>query len=925
MVKKFSSEKKENMDLKKNLPLDPKVTIGKLENGITYYIQTNRKPEKRAELRLVVNAGSILENDDQQGLAHLVEHMAFNGTKNFRKQQLVDYLESIGMRFGPDLNAYTSFDETVYILQVPTDSIHIVEKAFQILEDWAHNVSFEDEEIQKERGVVVEEWRLGRGADARMRDKQFPILFKDSQYAKRLPIGQKAVLDTFKIETLRKFYKDWYRAELIAVVAVGDFDKSIVENLIKKYFSNISASKDSKERKIFPIQNHKETLFAIATDKEAGWTSVGIYHKQEVISKKTIVDYRRAIMERLYNEMFNNRLRELTQQHDPPFVSGFSFKGRFVRHKDIYGLSALVKENGIERGLDVLMTEAIRIKKYGFTQTELDRQKKQVLRDIERQYNERDKMESRNFAGRYVSHFLNNDPVPGIEYEYELYKKFLPEIELEEINQLAGEWIREDNRVIMVNAPEKPDLKIPAEQNLLAIFDSVNKKNLSQYEDKVSDEPLVETLPSPARILEEKQIQELGITELKLSNGVKVILKPTDFKNDEIRFNAFSPGGNSLVTENDDYISAVTSSAIIQESGLGKFDKISLQKKLAGKIVNVNPYIGELYEGFSGTASPKDMETMFQLIYLYFTSPRKDSLAFLSYKSKMKGFLQNRSARPETAFEDTIQVTISQYHHRRRPWSEKLIEEINLQDSYNIYKDRFNDASDFTFLFVGNFQVSEFKLLIQKYLGGLPSKNRNENFKDVGVNAPKGVIQKKVNKGVEPKSQVRIIFTGQFEWNEQNRYDMESTASVLRIKLRETLREDMGGTYGVGVFASTSKYARMEYNITITFGCAPDRVEELTNAVFIQIDSLKSFDVKDIYLTKVKESQRRKRETDLKENGFWLSTLQFYYLHNENLLNILNYSKFVEGLSKEAVKKSAQKYFDKNNYIKVVLYPEQTF
>lgn len=907
--------------LSANLPLDPQVKTGKLENGLKYYIRVNKKPEDRAELRLVVNAGSVLEDDDQQGLAHFCEHMAFNGTKHFAKQELVDYLESIGMRFGPDLNAYTSFDETVYMLQIPTDSMKIIENAFQILEDWAHNVSYDDKEIDKERGVIIEEWRLGRGAESRMRDKQFPILFKDSRYAVRLPIGKKNILDSFKHNTLRRFYKDWYRPDLQAVIAVGDFDPQQIESLIRQHFASIPSRKKERKRVVFPVPDNKGTLFAIASDPEATRTSVSIYYKMDLQPQRTIADYRRQIVESLYNSMLNQRFSEKLQQANPPFLYAYSGKGRFVRTKEVYLLSAGVKDNTIPRGLEALLTEAFRVKKYGFTETELARMKKEMMRDMEKSFRERDKTESRNYVSEYTRNFLEDEPIPGIENEYEYYKKLMPGIRLNEVNKLASEWIKDANRVVLVNSPQKTGIKIPTEKDLLAVIHSVEKKKIAAYVDKVSDEPLVRNKPQAGKIVHEEKIPELGLTQWKLSNGIRVVLKPTDFKNDEILFTSFSPGGNSLVKDKD-YIAAVTATAVISEGGLGSFNKIELQKKLSDKVVRVSPFITSLTEGISGSCSPQDMETMFQLIYLYFTAPRMDSTAFQSYKMRMKGFIENRSARPETAFRDTIQVTMAQHHFRARPWSLALLDEMSLSKSFRIYKQRFADAGDFTFFFVGNFDPQKLKQDVATYLGGLSAARQHESWKDPGIEPPKGVVEKKVVKGMAPKSQVRFMFTGPYHWSRQNNYDLRSMVSVLKIKLREVLREDLGGTYGVSVWASTSKYPKEEYTLGISFGCAPDRVEELSKNVFVQIDSLKKYPPTEIYLQKVKETQLRKNETDLKQNRFWLRQLNAYYFTGLDPRVLLQYPKLVDQLNAGTIRATAEKYFNMKNYVRVVLFPK---
>ena len=904
------------------LPLDPQVQTGTLKNGLRYFIRHNQKPENRAELRLVVNVGSVLEEDDQQGLAHFAEHMAFNGTKNFAKQELVDYLESIGMRFGPDLNAYTSFDETVYMLTVPTDSVAIMEQAFQILEDWAHQVSLEDEEIDKERGVVIEEWRLGRGAQQRMFDKQLPILLHDSQYARRLPIGQKAVLDTFQHETLRAFYQNWYRPELMGFVAVGDFDPAWIDSLVHLYFSRIPPAAAAKERRVFPVPDHEETLFAIATDPEATGNSITIYYKQDVRPQGTVATYRQGLIEAIYHRMFNNRLNELTQLPQPPFLYGYSGQGRFLRSKEFFILGSGVQNKGFDAGLEALLTESARVRRFGFTQSELTREKKDVLRGMEQAYRERDKSQSRGFASEYVRHFLEDEPIPGIEKEYELYQQLLPTIELEEINALAGEWTSEKNRVITVDAPQKEGLEVPTEEDLLAVFARVGQKEITPYEDAVSDEPLVAQVPQPAAIVERSEIAELGITRWTLANGIRVVLKPTDFKNDEIRFSAYSPGGHSLVAD-PDYVAASTAASVVEEGGVAGFSQIELQKKLAGKVVWVSPWIGALQEGLSGSASPADVGTLFELIYAYFTAPRQDSTAFQAYQTRMRGFIQNRSAAPETAFGDTIQVTMAQYHHRARPWSVELLDEMDLEKSMEIYRQRFADAGDFTFFFVGNFTLEGIESLVQTYLGGLPSSGRQENWKDVGIEAPRGVIEKTLYRGIEPKSQSHLVFTGPFAYDGwKNNFDFRAMTTVLEIKLREVLREDLGGTYGIGVNASPSHFPDQKYSIDLNFSCDPERVEELTRVIFTQIDSLQKFGTTDLYINKVKEMRKREREINLKENSFWVNILQWSDFHGIDLLLVHQYSQLVDTLTSAVVQAAAQQYFDMENYVRVVLYPE---
>ncbi|MDQ3809491.1 MAG: insulinase family protein, partial [Chloroflexota bacterium] len=848
--------------------------------------------------------------------------MAFNGTKSFAKHELVDYLESIGMRFGADANAYTGFDETVYMLTVPTDSADVLDKGIQILEEWAHEVSFDSTEIEKERGVVIEEWRLGQGAAARMRDKQFPILFKHSRYAERLPIGQKKVLESFTHDQLKRFYRDWYRPDLMAVVAVGDFDKARVERLIRERFSDIPAAKNARPRPQFPVPDHDETLVAIATDREATGTSIGVLYKQTPRTHRTVGAYRQAIVEQLYNGMLNARLSELMQKPDAPFLDASSSQGQFIRSKEAYALGAAVKEGGVERGLEALLTEAERVARHGFTQSELDRQKRDAVRAMERAYAEREKTNSSQYASEYVSHYLESEPIPGVAYEYELYKRFVPGISLAEVNRLPRQWITDRNRVLLLNAPQKDSVHVPEPRELLAVFDAVDRKDIAAYTDSLSDTPLVERPPKPAPVVAERKIDTMGVVEWTLANGVRIILKPTDFKQDQILFRGYSVGGTSLVPD-EDYVSASTAAAVVQAGGIGKFNWIDLQKVLAGKAVAVQPSITELEEGISGSASPQDVETLFQLIYLYFTAPRRDSVAFAAFHSRIKGSLENRSASPEAAFQDTLQVTLAQHHTRARPLTSALFDEMDLEKSLRFYRDRFADASDFTFIFVGTFEPEKLKPLVERYLGGLPATRRTERWRDIGMEYPKGVIRKTVKRGVEPKSQTRIVFTGPVKFSRENVYALQSLADVLEIRLRERLREELGGTYGVSVDASAEREPDQEYEITISFGSAPERLQELTEVVFQQIDSLKTVGPAAKDVNKVKETQRRTRETSLRRNDAWAAQLYTYTRNGWDPRGILTYDALVESLTPELVQRTAQQYLNTKNYVQVSLEPER--
>jgi len=910
-----------SLDLDAPLPFDPAVRRGTLPNGLQYFIRANKKPENRAELRLALNVGSTSEDDDQQGLAHFVEHMAFNGTKNFAKNDIVGFLESIGMRFGADLNAHTSFDETVYQLQLPTEDMKIVDKGIQILEDWAHNISMEDVEIDKERGVIIEEMRLRLGAEFRMSQKQYPIMYYGSRFPERWPIGKKEILETFKHDVIKRFYRDWYRPDLMAVVVVGDFDPAKVEEMVVRHFSKIKPAATPRTREWFPMPDHKQTLFAIATDPEGTRSSVSVMYKHDYKPDLTVRDYRQGIVDAIYNQMLNQRLYEISQEPNAPFLGAFSSKGSFNRAKEMYRLSAGVKNGGIEQGLEAILTEAKRVEKFGFTPTELERVKKDMLRSFEQAYAERDKIESGQYAEEYVNYFTSLVPAPGIDYEFALYQKYVNSITLDEVNRLAAELIREDNRVFTVTAPQKDGVAVPDSTGLLAIVKKVEAKEVMPYVDQVSDQPLLAAKPAAGKVVETKTTPELGLTEWKLSNGIRVVMKPTDFKNDEVSFTAFSQGGTSLASDAD-FIPASTASIVIPMGGVGQFDQIALQKMLTGKAADVSPYINELQEGINGSASPKDLETMFQLIYLYATQPRMDPKAFETFKASQRASLQNRNARPETAFQDTVTNVLSQYHFRRKPWTEETLEKVDLQKSYDFYRQRFADMGDFTFVFVGNFKPEEIKPMIETYLGGLPSKGGQENWKDLGIRTPTGVINKAVRKGVEQKGQVRIALTGPFEWSRKNRLDMRALMDVLDIRLRESLREDKGGVYSPAAFGSSSHYPVPTYSINILYGCDPKRADELVGATLDVMKQLKANGPSAEDLQKVKEMFLRERETNLQNNRYWLSTLQFYYLNQEDPMQVIRDEQMIKDISPEDVKRAANRYFNMDNRITVVMYPE---
>ncbi len=905
------------------LPVSPAVKVGKLANGLTYYIRKNEEPKNRAELRLVVNAGSILETEQQLGLAHFVEHMAFNGTKNFEKQELVNFLEKSGVQFGADLNAYTSFDETVYELQLPTDSMDVFKKGFQILEDWAHNISFDPTEINKERGVVIEEWRLGQGAEERMRAKYFPVILKGSQYAVRLPIGTKKNLETFTHQTLVDFYKTWYRPDLMAVVVVGDVNVSEVEELIRQHFAHLKMPATPKLRKKFGVPLPAQTNTSIVTDAEQPYNVVQVLYLQPAIKEdKTDLEYRSSMVRQLFNSMMSTRLQEIGQKPEAPFLFASTGYSNYYGDKDAFSMFAVAKDGkAVTASTQLLLNENARVKQFGFTESELQRVKTNALAGMESQYNERDKTNSSQLVRELVYNFLKQEPIPGIEYEFELYKRYLPTIRLQEVNSLINKWIKPTGRIVMITAPETEKSNLPTQSQLVALLNRPIR-NLIAYNDKPVTGTLLAREPTPGSISAERKLDTLGVTELTLSNGVRVVLKPTDFKNNEVVFSAVSAGGTSLYNDKD-YLSATSATTITVNGGVGNYDQNTFQKAMAGKQLYVSPSIGPYNEGIYGHTVPKDIEIAMQLVYGYFTQPRRDSSMFEVYKQQMAVSLMNKGKDPSSVFNDSVAYVMNSYHPRNRPLSMDRLTEIDFNRALEVYKDRFSNAGDFLFTFVGNFNVDSLKPLITKYLASIPSTGRVESWKDVGIRYPQGVIKKVIKKGQEQKSSVRITFTGPTEYSSLAATQITQFCQVFAIKLRELLREDQGGVYGVNVSGGINREPVNNYAISISFGCAPENVDKFINLVLNEIEQLKKEGAPVENVQKILAEGRRNMEIQVKDNNYWLYNLQSKYYRDEDPLTILQEQKMLTDLTPEKTKELANKYFNLQNYATFILMPEK--
>jgi zinc protease len=908
--------------LNSKVPDDPRITIGTLPNGLRYYVRRNQAPRNRAELRLVVKAGSVLEDDDQRGLAHMVEHMAFNGTTNFPGQRIVAFMQSIGMRFGAHVNAHTSFDETVYQLQIPTDNPAVIDRSLLVLEDWAQNVTFDPIEIDKERGVVLEEWRLGLGAEARMRDAQLPLVLRGSRYADRMPIGTPDVLRTFRPERLRKFYTDWYRPDLMAVIAVGDFDPPAIERLIRARFGPIPARLDPRPKPTVNAPGHAETLYSVATDPEATATLVNVISTTPERDQTTIGAYRQSLVERLFAGMLSDRFEELSNSPNPPFLAAQTSRELFIGPTEATSLTSLVADGGVERGLSAMFAEAERVRRFGFTATELERQKANMRLFLERASVEEATWESGRLADEYARNFLQQEPIPGIGYEYALHQRFVPEITLAEVNALAADWLPNRNRVVTVAAPRKPGVTMPNDARLAAAIEAGSKAALEAYADKVSTQPLLASLPSPGKIARTTTRAELGITEWELSNGVRVVLRPTPFKQDEILFRAISPGGTSLASDAD-FVSAETAAAVISRSGLGTLPENALQRMLAGKNAFVEPQIGDTEEGLSGGSTGRDLETMFQLIYLTFMQPRADPDAFRTLTTQLAATLANREAEPDAVFQNAVEEAVTQGHPRARPLTPSQLPQMRLDTSLAFYKSRFADAGDFTFVFVGNINLDTIAPLVERYLGSLPSVRKPESARDVGIRPPGTIVEREVRKGVDPRSQVSVVFTGPFQNDQAHRVLLRAMEETLEGNLQRTLREDLGGTYGVSVATQFEQRPSGTYRVTISFACDPARLDSLVAALFREVEQFKRTGPSVGQVADQRLALARDLETNSRSNSYLLNQLTYKYQYGEDPAEVFRLQQFYDQITPAAIRDAAQMYLNTSRYVKVTLLPER--
>ncbi len=904
------------------LPMNPLVKTGKLKNGLTYFIHKNTLPAKRAELRLVIKSGSILETESQRGLAHFMEHMNFNGTKNFPKSKLTSFLEKSGIKFGADLNAYTSFDETVYMLPIPTDTVAKLDKFVSVLADWAAFATLDPVEVDKERGVIIEEKRARKNGQMRLFEKQLPLMTNDSRYANRMPIGLDSIIQNAPYSEFKKFYKDWYRPDLQAVVAVGDFDEAAMEAMIVKHFGKIKKAKKAPKREAFSIPLSGITKVGTFTDPEQPYSIVKLTYQKPQEKVNIAQDKRKQIVINLFNTLINNRLQDLTQSANPPFLfSQCSYAPSFGNINEL-NVIAVAKGTDIETAMKTALDENERAKQFGFLESELKRAKLGYMTGLEKAVAEKSKSNSAKYVNQYVQGFLRNEVSTSEDYNLQFAKTYLEGITTQEINDLVKGLLTKENRILIVTGPEKDKDKIPSEAQLLAWLENTGNKIEAYKEEKIASS-LVEKMPVAGKIKTETKIEALGITEITFENGVKAILKPTTFKNDEIIFNGKSFGGTSLYT-NDIFDNANFAGNAADVSGNGSLTNINLKKYMAGKTASVKTSVGEFTENINGNSSQKDLETALQMVYNKFTNNVLDKEAVTGDINAQKALYESneKTKTPQVLFSEAINEILNPNDARSLPMTAARIGKVDPEKAMGIFKERFANAADFKFTFVGNFDVDKIKPLLSTYLGSLPSNNALENFKDRGIRAPKGQVNKTIYAGKENKATLFSYMTNSYEPTPLKNLQISLLGEIINLRLTEKLREQEGGVYSPYAGGSISIDPSPTYGFEVYFECSPDNLEKLYKITLAEIEKLRTEGPVNLDIEKVLAKKKLDLETNLKTNGYWLNKLSDKYLRNMDLKEILKEEDLLKQVTPANLKIAAQQFLKADNLIKVVMLPE---
>jgi zinc protease len=906
------------------LPSDPDILIGTLDNGISYYIMQNSRPANRAELRLYVDAGSILEDEDQLGLAHFTEHMAFNGSANFGKSEVVDYLASIGMGFANGLNAMTSFDFTMYQLKIPTDDREQLEQGFRILSDMAHQVSFEESELEKERGVIIEEWRMGQNAQSRISDQIFKVRFAGSRYATRMPIGTYDVLTTFGRDEILRFYQDWYRPDLQSVVVIGDLEQDQALALVEEYFADIPARENPRPREIFEVPDHPAPRAVVATDSEYPYSTITASWRRDPTDYKTVADFVRDVQESLFFSMLNARFEEITQQEDAPFSAAYGSSGSMMKGFGSTELLAYTGEGKNIEALQALLTEAERVRRHGFTQSELDRAKVRYIRNLERAVEENDTRDSGRIVWSIFGSLISDNTIMGAEQRLMLASQFVDQLPLEAINAVIDDLITEENLTISYSSIDKEGMVHPTEEELLAVYGEVQATQIEPYEDNVVTEPLMAELPAKGEITLRKTYPDSGIQHWTLSNGVQVYSKKTDFKADEILFSAKSPGGFSRY-DSEKAIAAQLLGNYLNVSGVGDFDRNAMSRIMSGKIASVDLEVDTYYEGFSGSASPRDLETMFQLIYQYGTNARFEQSSLNAMVNQLRPFLENQSLNPQSVFFDSLKVLNYDHHPLKQSLKAEHLDELELKRMISIHNDRFADFSDFSFFFAGNFDEELLEEYLRIYLANLPVSPRRDEIVDAGIMPIQGKREARFRQGSSESAYVAHTTNEKFKINNDNKVAMSAMTMVLNEKLRENIREELSGVYVIQAWNSVEMYPQEHYQLNIFMACSPDRVDELNEAIFATVDSIRAGDFEERFVDSAKAVLQKRYEESISQNRYWLSRMVENAFNREAIDSFLEHPARYAKIDKKLITSAARKYlqFDKN-HLTVVMIPEKS-
>ena len=912
------------MDPTQPLPDDESVLHGVLDNGMTYYIRANKEPKERASFYIIQNVGALLEEDEQDGLAHFLEHMAFNGTEHFPEKGIINFLERHGVAFGENINAYTSQNQTVYNLSdVPVNKPGILDTCLLILHDWSNYLLLKEDEIDAERGVIKEEWRTRRTAQWRLYQGSMPYIYPNSKFAERDVIGKLNVIEHCDYNALRDFYHKWYRTDLQAIAMVGDFDPAVMESKVKALFSPIPPVKDPPERPFFEIPDNQEPIFGLVTDKEADQTIIRymIRHRKETTGPESLMDLREDYIQQLFNSMMGQRIDELLQKGDPPFVVGIIQYGDFERGYEALSVITLPKPNEEARGLTAMLTELERVKRFGFTQGELDRAKAEILTHWEKYYNERDKIHNEEYINDYINNFLEKDAFLSAEQGYTLVQAVLPTITLEDFNVRIKSWITDQNRVLVITGPEGEEYKHLTEKETFNVFDQVAAAEIEPYEEEQLAESLVEGDVPVAAIVSEKKLDPFDAVEWTLDNGARVVFRHADYEKDQVQIQGYSIGGSSLY--GNEYIPSMEMlTSLTSFYGVGDFDATSLQKMLAGKNVSFNLQLGGLYEGVNGTATPRDLETMMQLLYLYFMQPRFDPEAHQAIMARYKAYVENMGNNPQKIMGDSLSLILTDHNPRTRILDKGYLEDVRLDWIKDVYRDRFADASDFFFVIVGAVSEDEVKPLVQKYIGAIPDLERKETWIDRMIREPQGKVDRDIALALEtPKANVNIVINNEMEYTPYHVLVLRVIAGILDLRYIETIREKEGGTYGVGVSASMSHWPEEKGTLRLRFDCDPGKAEDLKGKVYREMDLLAENGPSDVDLSKTVENLLKTREQSKEHNAYYLDAIYNYYVHGINFNDPANYENILRDLTGEKVRKVMNDLYEDSNIVDVVFLP----